>query len=155
MKPVGSQTVGCLGLRLGFREQRAQTEQSTKGPRLQRGLANLHTLFFLWCGNPLSVGANMFEWILTVEVPLLIECLCALARLTKKRLVGGASDGNSHIAGMFCLLLANVLAATPSSLCEAFAAYPLLPWDSTTSMAVYVWRWKGVLAHYWKLEFYS
>lgn len=61
-----------------------------------------------------------------------------------ERLVGGASDGNSHTAGMFCSLMASTLAATPSPLCQAFQASSLSPRNSATTLPMYVWTQPGL-----------
>lgn len=120
------------GLNSGFRARPKQIS-----------VVNLPARLTVW-------GENMSEWIPTAEVPLLLlQCLCALAQLSWKHLVGGSSDGNSHIAGMFCLLSANALAATPSPLYEAFPADSLSSRDSATSLAMYVWTQGKVFVHLW------
>lgn len=146
MKPVGSRPVGRhrLGLGPGFRERLAQTEQSTK-TQISVWLAERAHLCFLfslvWQS---SERGRKYVWVnnlIGCHVPLLIECLSAVAQLSEEHLLGGARDGNSRTAWMFCLLLANAPAATPSPPYET--TNPLLPWDSTTSLAMYVWRWTG------------
>lgn len=115
--------------------------------RFQSGLVNLHACFLfvssgvaaLWAWEEVCLSES-WQW---MSLCCWFECLCSAAQLSQKHLLGGARHGNSHIAGMFCSLSANTLAAAPSSLYEAFPANPLLPWDSATSLAVYVWRWTG------------
>ena len=70
----------------------------------------------------------------------LFDAAQTFASLVSEQHVGSASDGSDCIAGMFYLLPANALFATPSSPPhQSLPTNPLSPRDSPAPSGLYVW----------------